>query len=51
MQQQEQLAFIEKSNHEALEIIKSKGHDYAGVDVLQNFKQMHVLLSVLKVWI
>lgn len=49
MTQQEQLAFIGSLNDQAIELLKTKGHDYAGEDVLQNFKQMHQLLTILKV--
>jgi signal recognition particle receptor subunit beta len=29
--------------------MKSKGHDYAGVDILKNFKQMHALCTILEI--
>jgi len=49
MQQSEQLELIQKINDKGIELLKSKGHDYAGLDVLKNFKQMHQLCSLLEV--
>lgn len=49
MNQSDQLKFIESINKKGIELLKSKGHDYAGVDVLKNFKQMHQLISLLEV--
>lgn len=49
MIQKEQLQFIEEINNKGIELLKSKGYDYAGEDVLKNFKQMHQLLSLLEV--
>lgn len=49
MKQEDQLKFIEEINKQGLELIKSKGHDYAGVDVLKNFKQMNQMVQLLEV--
>jgi len=49
MKQVQQLEFIENINKKGIELIKSKGYDYAGEDVLKNFKQMHQLLDLLQV--
>ena len=49
MKQQEQLKFIEQINQKGVELLKSKGHDYAGEDILKNFKQMHQLLEILEI--
>ena len=38
MTQQEQLTLVEEINAKGIELLKSKGHDYAGEDVLKNFK-------------
>lgn len=47
MNQADQLKLIEKINQKGIELIKSKGHDYAGIDVLKNFKQMQQLIELL----
>lgn len=50
MKQSEQLALIQEINEKGIELLKSKGHDYAGdTDVLKNFKQMQTLCSTLDV--
>lgn len=49
MIQQEQLKLINEINAKGVALLKSKGHDYAGEDVLKNFKQMHQLMSILEV--
>ncbi len=49
MKQQEQLEFIEEINKKGIELLKSKGHDYAGEDILKNFKQMHQLMAILEI--
>jgi len=49
MTQQEQLELISEINEKGIELFKSKGHDYAGVDILKNFKQMHNVLQLLEV--
>ncbi len=50
MNQQKQISLIESINQKGIELMKSKGHDYAGdVDVLKNFKQMHQLCSILEI--
>lgn len=49
MKQEEQLKFVQQLNEQGVELLKSKGHDYAGVDVLKNFKQMKELISVLEI--
>ena len=50
MKQEEQLKFIQSLNEKGLELIKSKGHDYAGTtDVLKNFKQMNEMILLLEV--
>lgn len=49
MNQKQQIAFVEQINAKGLELMKSKGHDYAGEDILLNFKQMQQILSILKV--
>ena len=40
MNRQTQVELLEKWYKEELEISGSKGHDYAGEDVLQNFRRM-----------
>jgi hypothetical protein len=47
MNQKEQLALIEKINAQGVELLKSKGHDYAGDDILKNFKQVNALCNTL----
>lgn len=49
MKQAEQLAFVESINQKGIELMKTKGHDYAGEDVLKNFKQMTQLTNLLGV--
>lgn len=49
MTQQEQLKLISEINEKGIELFKSKGHDYAGVDILKNFKQMHNVMQLLEV--
>lgn len=49
MNQKEQLEFIDKLNKQGIEIMKAKGHDYAGEDILKNFKEMNGLLVLLNV--
>lgn len=41
MTQQEQLQLVQEINEKGISLMKSKGHDYAGEDILKNFKQMH----------
>lgn len=48
MKQDQQLKFIQSINENGLELLKSKGYDYASDgDVLKNFKEMHQLISLL----
>lgn len=49
MKQEEQLKFIQSLNEKGLELIKSKGHDYAGIDVLKNFKTVKDLIKILEI--
>lgn len=49
MKQAEQLALVQQINDKGIELMKSKGHDYAGVDVLKNFKQMHQMCVLLEI--
>lgn len=49
MNQQTQLELVQSINEMGVDLLKSKGHDYAGVDVLKNFKQLHQLISVLEI--
>lgn len=49
MNQSDQLKFIENINKKGIELFKSKGHDYAGADILKNFKQMHQLMLLLEI--
>jgi len=50
MKQKEQLEFIEQINKQGIELLKSKGYDYADDgDVLKNFKQMNELMKLLEV--
>ncbi len=50
MKQEEQLKFIEEINSKGIELLKSKGYDYASDgDVLKNFKQMNSLIKLLEV--
>ena len=50
MKQEEQLKFIEEINSKGIELLKSKGYDYASDgDVLKNFKEMHQLIKLLGV--
>jgi len=50
MKQKEQLEFIEEINSKGIELLKSKGYDYANDgDVLKNFKEMHQLIELLGV--
>ena len=49
MTQTEQITFIESLNAESMRIMLSKGHDYAGEDVLKNFKQMRKMCEILEV--
>jgi hypothetical protein len=47
MNQKEQLELIEKINNHSLDLLKSKGHDYAAnQDVLKNFKEMQSVISL-----
>lgn len=47
MNQQQQLDLVQQINQKGIELMKTKGHDYAGIDVLKNFKQMHQLCEIL----
>lgn len=50
MKQEDQLKFVEGLNEKGLELLKSKGYDYASDgDVLKNFKEMHQLIKLLGV--
>jgi len=49
MKQAEQLALVQHINDKGIELMKSKGHDYAGEDILKNFKQMHQMSELLGV--
>lgn len=46
MTQQEQLQLIQEINEKGIALLKSKGHDYAGEDILKNFKQMHQVCAL-----
>lgn len=39
MIQQEQLKLISEINEKGIELLKSKGHDYAGADVLKTLNK------------
>jgi hypothetical protein len=47
MIQSEQLALVQQINDKGIELMRSKGYDYAGVDVLKNFKQMQTMCALL----
>jgi len=49
MEQIKQLSLIEEINQKGIDLLKSKGHDYAGLDVLKNFKQMHKVMEIMEV--
>jgi len=49
MNQKQQLELIEKINKQGIDLMKSKGHDYAGEDILKNFKQMNDMINLLGV--
>ena len=49
MDQKQQLTLIESINNKGIELLKTKGHDYADEDVLKNFKQMHQLCDLLEI--
>lgn len=50
MKQEDQLKLINEINNKGIELLKSKGFDYAeSNDVLKNFKQMHQLCDLLEV--
>lgn len=49
MTQQQQLELVQKINEQGIALMKSKGHDYAGEDILKNFKQMHQMCFILGV--
>jgi hypothetical protein len=50
MKQEDQLKFIESINEKGIELLKSKGYDYASDnDVLKNFKEILQLVNLLKV--
>ena len=49
MKQPQQLKIIDSVNKKRIDLIKSKGHDYSGVDVLKNFKQMNELINLLEI--
>lgn len=49
MKQDEQLNLINEINQRGIELLKSKGHDYAGEDILKNFKQMHNVMKIMEV--
>jgi hypothetical protein len=49
MKQSEQLELIKKINEKGIELLKSKGHDYAGEDILKNFKEMNTMCNLLSV--
>jgi len=49
MTQQQQLDLVEQINEKGLELMRSKGHDYAGQDILKNFKQMRALCEILEI--
>jgi hypothetical protein len=41
MNQKRQLEIVQDINNKGIELLKSKGHDYAGDDILKNFKEMN----------
>lgn len=45
----ELIKFLDSKNDESMELLKKKGHDYAGKDIFQNFKQMFDLCNTLKI--
>lgn len=49
MNQKQQLELVEKINKQGIDILKSKGHDYAGDDILKNFKQVQQIISILQI--
>ena len=50
MKQEDQLKLIQSINEKGIDLIKSKGYDYAnGEDTLKNFKQMHQIMNILEV--
>lgn len=49
MTSKEQFDFVEQINKKGLEIMKTKGHDYAGEDILKNFKEMQQMITLLNV--
>ena len=49
MTQEERNNIIKELNTETFKIIQSKSQDYAGTDVLKNFKQMQQMLIFLEV--
>ena len=49
MTKTEQKQFLENSHSKLMSILNLKGNDYAGDDVLLNFKQMHSMMSLLKI--
>jgi len=49
MDRKEQVKLLEKWYEEKLEISEAKGHDYAGEDMLDNFKRVSFMCAILKV--
>lgn len=49
MNKTDQLELVNSINEKCVSILESKGHDYAGEDVLLNFKQLHSILQILKI--
>ncbi len=47
MTQAQQLEIVESLNKKGIELMKSKGHDYADADILKNFKQVHQMITLL----
>jgi hypothetical protein len=41
--------FVTLINKDGVDLLKSKGHDYAGKDIFKNFKQMFQLLEILEI--
>jgi hypothetical protein len=49
MNQKQQLELVEQINAKGIELLKSKGHDYAGEDILKNFKQLNAACELFEI--
>lgn len=49
MTHEEQMRIYEKMHEDIINVTKSKAHDYAGKDVLSNFKRVSVAASELEI--